>query len=67
MADPSDGLAELVAAPTHLIGVRHHSPTLARVLPDLLEAAAPDAIVLEAPPEMAEWIEWLAHPEAVPP
>ncbi|MDO5681691.1 MAG: DUF5682 family protein, partial [Propionibacteriaceae bacterium] len=65
--DPTEGLAELLAAPTHLIGVRHHSPTITRVLPDLLDAAAPDAIVLEAPPETADWIEWLVHPEAVPP
>lgn len=57
----------LLSAPTHLIGVRHHSPSLARVLPTLLEDAAPDAIVLEAPPELADWLEWLAHPEAVAP
>lgn len=53
--------------PIHLIGVRHHSPTLARVMPQLLAAAAPDAIVIELPPEAQEWLEWIAHPEAAAP
>lgn len=51
----------------YLIGVRHHSPSLARVLPRLLDAAAPTAIAVELPPEAAPWLEWLTHPETVTP
>ena len=51
----------------YLVGVRHHSPTLARALPTLLSRAEPDAVVLELPPEAADWVEWIAHPDAVAP
>lgn len=51
----------------YLVGVRHHSPSLARALPTLLSWAEPDAVLVELPPEAAEWVEWLAHPDAVAP
>ena len=50
-----------------LVGVRHHSPSLARVLTRVLDGARPDAIVLELPAEAQEWCEWIAHPEAQAP
>lgn len=50
-----------------LIGVRHHSPTLARVLPELLDAAAPAALAVELPTEAAGWVRWLGDPATVPP
>lgn len=66
-AEPGAAVAELVAADPYLIGVRHHSAALARVLDELLSAYAPDAIVIELPPEAADWIEWIAHPDTVAP
>lgn len=61
------GVEKLARDAVFLIGVRHHSPSLARVLPELLEQAAPDAVVLEMPPEAQPWCEWIAHPEAQAP
>lgn len=51
----------------YLVGVRHHSPSLARVLPRLLDEARPDAVVLELPAQAQPWCEWIAHPEATAP
>ncbi|MEW2623715.1 DUF5682 family protein [Streptomyces sp. NPDC048106] len=48
------------AAP-YLIGVRHHAPSLAAAVPDLLDAAAPDVVLVELPAELEEWLPWLAH------
>ncbi|MFJ3159977.1 vWA domain-containing protein [Streptomyces kanasensis] len=45
----------------YLIGVRHHAPSLAAVVPALLEEAAPDVLLVELPAEMGEWLPWLAH------
>jgi len=47
----------------HLIGVRHHSPMLAAAMPALLDAARPDALLVELPTEMQPWLQWLAHPD----
>src|SRR5688572_20743774 len=44
-----------------LIGVRHHSAALARVLPALLGAFGPEAILLEMPPEFGPWLEYLGR------
>ena len=43
----------------YLIGVRHHSAVLANALPALLDAAAPDLVLLELPEELQPWLEWL--------
>ncbi|MER8058215.1 MULTISPECIES: DUF5682 family protein [unclassified Streptomyces] len=48
------------AAP-YLVGVRHHAPSLAAAVPALLEAAAPDVLLVELPAELEEWLPWLAH------
>ncbi|MDB5385633.1 MAG: hypothetical protein JWM11_1279 [Planctomycetaceae bacterium] len=61
-------LTELAACQTpFLIGVRHHSAALAKVIPELLEAFAPEILLLELPPEFSEWIPWLAHAETKAP
>lgn len=54
---------EALTGPTvpYLIGVRHHAPSLAAVMPELLAAAAPDVLLVELPAEMQEWLPWLAH------
>ncbi len=50
-----------------LIGVRHHSSVIAKVIPQLLDQFAPEIVLLELPPEFSEWIPWLAHPETQAP
>lgn len=50
-----------------LIGVRHHSATLARAVPELLKSFHPEVVLIELPPEFSPWIEWLAHPETKAP
>ena len=44
-----------------LIGVRHHSATMARVIPDILDAFRPETVLVELPEEFAEWLPWLGH------
>ncbi|MEU0161691.1 DUF5682 family protein [Streptomyces sp. NPDC006261] len=46
-----------------LIGVRHHAPSLAAAVPALLDAAAPDVLLVELPTEFQPWLGWLAHEE----
>ncbi|MEE2049891.1 DUF5682 family protein [Nocardiopsis tropica] len=60
---------EALAACTEplLIGVRHHSPVLAAAVPALLDAADPDAVLVELPLEAGPWLEWLGHPDTVAP
>ncbi|MEV6523824.1 DUF5682 family protein [Longispora sp. NPDC051575] len=66
--EPGRAVAELAGSTVpHLIGVRHHSPALAAVLPALLDAADPDVLLLELPPELGGWIPWLADPGTVAP
>ncbi|MFH9395287.1 DUF5682 family protein [Streptomyces sp. NPDC017556] len=50
-----------------LIGVRHHAPSLAAALPALLDAAAPDILLVELPAEFQPWLGWLAHEETEAP
>src|SRR5207253_9804344 len=51
----------------YLIGIRHHSPMLASAVPRLLEAAAPDLVLLELPEELQPWLEWLGADDLVAP
>ncbi|WP_349827316.1 DUF5682 family protein [Brevibacterium litoralis] len=62
----SEGLeaAILSTLESGLIGVRHHSPALARVMPELLDAVAPAVLAIELPPEAAAWVDLIAHPQA---
>ncbi len=64
----SEALETLAASTApHLIGIRHHSPTLASAVPALLDAARPDLILLEMAEELQAWIEWLGSPELIAP
>ncbi|MCG5468920.1 DUF5682 family protein [Micromonospora sp. LAH09] len=66
--DPRAAVARLTdTGRVTLIGVRHHSPVLAAAIPALLEAAAPDAVLVELPADMQPWLTWLAHPDTQAP
>ncbi len=51
----------------YVIGVRHHSPALASAVPALLDAAAPEVLLIELPAEAGPWLEFLADERAVAP
>jgi len=61
--DASDDALQRLAAcrAPLLIGVRHHSAALARVMPRLLADAKPRAILLEMPPDFAPWLAYLGQ------
>jgi hypothetical protein len=66
--DPVTAVAGLAASDRpYLIGVRHHSPTLAAAVPALLDAFRPDLVLVELPAEFGEWLPWLADPTTVAP
>ncbi|MER7765404.1 DUF5682 family protein [Kitasatospora sp. NPDC096140] len=44
----------------YLIGVRHHAPSLSAAVPALLDAARPEAVLVELPAEFQPWLDWLA-------
>ncbi|MFG2291878.1 DUF5682 family protein [Streptomyces sp. NPDC048603] len=50
-----------------LLGVRHHSPALAAVVPALLEASGADVVCVELPADFQDWLPHLADPETVAP
>jgi hypothetical protein len=50
-----------------LIGVRHHSAALARIIPELLDAFRPQVLLLELPSDLNDWIRYLADPQTVAP
>src|SRR5262245_24235637 len=47
----------------YLIGVRHHSAALARVMPRLLADFKPDAVLVEMPRDFQSWLEHLGKPD----
>ncbi|MFD9333410.1 DUF5682 family protein, partial [Streptomyces sp. NPDC060028] len=51
----------------YLLGVRHHSPALAAVVPALLDASGADVVCVELPADFQPWLEHLADPETVAP
>jgi Mg-chelatase subunit ChlD len=65
MDEPPDVAVERLAGSRnpYLIGVRHHSPVLAAALPALLDALAPDLVLVELPEELGTWLPWLGDPE----
>ncbi|MEV6848219.1 DUF5682 family protein [Actinoplanes sp. NPDC051411] len=68
MTDPRAAVERLASDDrVQLIGVRHHSPTLAAAVPALLDAFAPATLLVELPPEMQPWWRWLADPATVAP
>lgn len=57
---PDDVMQRLSGCRTPLlIGVRHHSAALARVMPKLLADFKPKAILVEMPPDFQPWLEYL--------
>ncbi|MBM7442247.1 DUF5682 family protein [Streptomyces sp. HB132] len=69
-ATPEAAVAALAASgpgSPFLIGVRHHAPSLAAALPALLDAAAPDVLLVELPAEFQPWLGWLAHEQTEAP
>ncbi|MFF4423085.1 DUF5682 family protein [Streptomyces sp. NPDC001549] len=66
--DPRAAVDALAAArEPYLIGVRHHSPALAAVVPALLDASGADVVCVELPAEFQSWLQHLADPETVAP
>ncbi|MFG2987855.1 DUF5682 family protein [Streptomyces sp. NPDC048257] len=66
--DPRAAVDALAAASEpYLIGVRHHSPALAAVVPALLDASGADVVCVELPAEFQPWLEHLADPETIAP
>ncbi|MCZ4099316.1 DUF5682 family protein [Streptomyces sp. H39-C1] len=65
---PDEAVAAMTgpAAP-YLIGVRHHAPSLAAVMPELLDAARPEVLLVELPADLQEWLPWLAHADTLAP
>jgi hypothetical protein len=55
------------AALTRVFGVRHHGPGCARSLAAALEAMAPDAVLIEGPPDAAEVLPLAGTPAMKPP
>lgn len=51
----------------YLVGIRHHSPALSVVLPDLLAKYQPEVLLVELPAEFADWLGWLADPGTTAP
>ncbi|MFF3679548.1 DUF5682 family protein [Streptomyces sp. NPDC002120] len=67
-ADPRAAVEALAATrEPYLIGVRHHSPALAAVVPELLDASGADVVCVELPADFQPWLEHLADPETVAP
>ncbi|MCY0923216.1 DUF5682 family protein [Streptomyces sp. H27-G5] len=68
MVDPRDAVEALAACrEPYLLGVRHHSPALAAMVPALLDAAGAEVLCVELPAEFQSWWEYVADPETVAP
>ncbi|MEL5956235.1 DUF5682 family protein [Streptomyces sp. CLV115] len=66
--DPRTAVDALAASrEPFLLGVRHHSPALAAVVPALLEEARAEVVCVELPSDFQPWLEHLADPETVAP
>ncbi|MER6105125.1 DUF5682 family protein [Streptomyces sp. NPDC001832] len=66
--DPRTAVDALAASRApYLLGVRHHSPALAAVVPALLEEAQAEVVCVELPTDFQPWLEHLADPETVAP
>ncbi|MEU8261724.1 DUF5682 family protein [Micromonospora sp. NPDC048999] len=48
----------------YLIGVRHHSPALAAVIPALLDAVEAEVVCVELPADFQRWLPYLSDPAA---
>lgn len=66
--DPRAQVADLAGCTRpFLLGVRHHSPALAAVIPALLDAAGAEAVCVELPTDFQKWLPHLADPETLAP
>ncbi|MET9933192.1 MULTISPECIES: DUF5682 family protein [unclassified Streptomyces] len=66
--DPRAAVDALAASRgPYLLGVRHHSPALAAVVPALLDEAGAEVVCVELPADFRPWLEHLADPETVAP
>ncbi|MFD8206767.1 DUF5682 family protein [Streptomyces sp. NPDC059695] len=66
--DPRAAVDALAASRVpYLLGVRHHSPALAAVVPALLDDARAEVVCVELPADFQPWLEHLADPETVAP
>ncbi|MFJ9809201.1 DUF5682 family protein [Streptomyces sp. NPDC101158] len=66
--DPRAAVDALAASRApYLLGVRHHSPALAAVVPALLDEARAEVVCVELPADFQPWLEHLAAPETVAP
>ncbi|MFJ8014839.1 DUF5682 family protein [Streptomyces sp. NPDC096339] len=66
--EPRSALNALAASRTpYLLGVRHHSPALAAMVPALLDASGADVVCVELPADFQPWVAHLADPETVSP
>jgi len=54
-------------ASVSVFGIRHHGPGSARVLVRALDELAPDAVLIEGPPDAAPVVEFAADPGMRPP
>ncbi|GHE28122.1 VWA domain-containing protein [Streptomyces vinaceus] len=67
-AEPRSAVDALAASRApYLLGVRHHSPALAAVVPALLDAAEAEVVCVELPADFQPWLEHLADPETLAP
>ncbi|MEU3076339.1 vWA domain-containing protein [Streptomyces laurentii] len=65
---PRDAVDALAASRApYLLGVRHHSPALAAMVPALLDAADAETVCVELPADFQPWLEHLADPETTAP
>lgn len=68
IAEPRAAVADLAASVRpFLLGVRHHSPALAAVVPALLDAADAEVVCVELPQDFQRWLPHLADEETVAP
>lgn len=51
----------------HIFGIRHHGPGSARSLHQALETLRPDCLLVEGPPDAADALPLLTHPQMKPP
>jgi len=51
----------------HVFGIRHHGPGSTKSLLLALADLAPDCLLIEGPPDANDAIEYVAHPELIPP
>ncbi|MBA3550249.1 MAG: hypothetical protein H0T76_27555 [Nannocystis sp.] len=58
---------EVLAEPLYWFPVRHHSPTAARYIAEVLRARRPKVIFIEGPAEATELVQHIADPKTKPP